>query len=93
MTDCSKKAMEFPVVKRRRLEASFEGGDISSNGGLPLLREVDRRLGLMSSVAKCVPDHREPAFIRHSMESMLKQRVYGLALGYEDLNDQLLGRA
>ena len=87
MTDCSKKFMEFPVVKRRRLEASFEGGDISSNGGLPLLREVDRRLGLMSSVARCVPDHREPAFIRHSLESMLKQRVYGLALGYEDLND------
>lgn len=87
MTNCTKSFMEFPAVKRRGLEVSFQGGDISSHGGLPLLREIDRRLGLMREVSKCVPDPRHPAFIRHSLESMLKQRVYGLALGYEDLND------
>ena len=79
--------MEFPAVNRRRVEASFDGGEVSSNGGVLLLREVERRVGLLSAVAKRIQDPRSPLLIKHSLASLLKQRVYGLCLGYEDLND------
>ena len=67
--------------------AAFNGGRISSNGGLPLLREVDRRWRIVERFADCFEDAREPGQVEHSVEELLRQRLYGLALGYEDLND------
>ena len=78
--------LAYPL-KRRKVEAEFSGGEITSDGGALLLREADRQLGLMSQVADTVEDHRRQDMVQHSMLSILQQRVYGIALGYEDLND------
>ena len=88
MTDCKQLRFELPGLKGRKIEGNFEGGDVSSDGGLLLFQRVDQRLGLTKSLAKRLPDGRVPDKIEHSLESMLRQRIYGLALGYEDLNDQ-----
>ncbi|MDA9981276.1 IS1380 family transposase [Gammaproteobacteria bacterium] len=74
-------------IKRRCIEASFDGGDITSDGGVLLLRQVDRHLGLSEAVAAVLGDSRRSASCQHDGLNLLKQRVYGLALGYEDLND------
>ncbi|MBR9871447.1 MAG: IS1380 family transposase [Gammaproteobacteria bacterium] len=87
MTECYQTSIDFPPVKRRKVEADFSGGDISSNGGAMLLRQVDRRLDLCRQVARALGDDRRQASCEHSLEELIKQRVYGLALGYEDLND------
>jgi hypothetical protein len=65
----------------------FDGGEVTSNGGAPLLREADRAIGLTAKVARCFRDARNPAFVEHRLETLLAQRIHGLALGYEDLND------
>jgi hypothetical protein len=78
---------KFCNVGKRKVDLKFAGGDISSDGGVLWIKEADRLTGLMREVSKVFPDNREQAKVVHSMESMLKQRVYGLALGYEDLND------
>ena len=67
--------------------ASFDGGRISSDGGVVLLRETDRKLGLLSRFAECFDDHRASEWVEHSVEDLVRQRVFALALGYEDLND------
>jgi len=67
--------------------ASFDGGRISSDGGALLLRKVDQQLGLIESFAECFDDHRSAEWVEHSVEELLRQRVFALALGYEDLND------
>lgn len=87
MTNCTPETIEFPALKRRVIEANFRGGHISSNGGVLLLREADRQLGLLGAVSQCIKDTRDPDAITHSQESQLKQRVFGIALGEEDLND------
>ena len=87
MTDCIQEPLPFPRCKGRRVEARFSGGDITSNGGVLLLREADRRLGLTERVAKALTDPRRQASCVHDALSIVRQRVYGLALGYEDLND------
>jgi hypothetical protein len=69
------------------VEADFTGGHLSSDGGVLLLREVDRGMGLCDKLARCFTDHRNPNFIEHQLGVMVRQRVFGLALGYEDLND------
>jgi hypothetical protein len=71
----------------RQVLADFDGGDISSDGGALLLRETERLTGIIRQFAACFTDHRDPDLIEHSVEELLAQRVYGLALGYEDLND------
>ena len=73
--------------KGREVEARFAGGAITSNGGAVLLRQADRMLGLTEQAARVLDDPRRKASCRHSARSMLRQRVFGLALGYEDLND------
>ena len=83
MTECSEFEFELPGVKGRKIEGNFEGGEVSSDGGLVLLRQVDRWIGLTKGLAKRLPDKRDPDKIEHSLESMLRQRIYGLALGYE----------
>ena len=87
MTKCSRDQLEFPGCKGRKVEAEFSGGNVTSDGGILLLRQADRRLGLTASVAALLEDPRRQASCGHSVLSMIRQRVYGLAAGYEDLND------
>ncbi len=87
MTECYQTSLEFPPVKRRKVEADFTGGDITSNAGVPLLAQVDKAMELTRSVARVLQDSRRRASCDHSLEELLKQRIYALALGYEDLND------
>jgi hypothetical protein len=87
MSDCTSKQIEFEPFKRRRVEVNFDGGDVSSDGGVLLLRKLERRLGLLDAVARVLADPRDPERIEHTLGDMLRQRVFGLVQGYEDLND------
>jgi hypothetical protein len=78
---------DFGQVGRRVVEGRFDGGSMTSDGGVMLLGQVDRKLGLMDAAARCIADPRSPLLIKHGVREMLRQRVYGLALGWEDLND------
>lgn len=87
MTECSRDAIPFSRLRGRQLVADFDGGRLTSDAGALLLREVDRRLGLMDAIDACLPDPRDPRFTQHEQREMLAQRIFGLALGYEDVND------
>ena len=87
MTECNQSGFGFEACGRREVVARFDGGTISSDGGALLLRRTDRRLNLLARLAKCLLDSRNPDLVEHSVLEMVSQRVYGLALGYEDLND------
>ncbi len=86
-TECTAEQLEFHGLGRRSVVAQFDGGKISSDAGGLLLREVEQRTHILKRLAGCFVDHRDPDQIEHSLESLIKQRVMGLALGYEDLND------
>ena len=79
--------IEFGRLGRRVVEGRFDGGSMTSDAGVMLLSATDRRLGLIEAAARCIADPRDPELITHEMRDMLRQRVYGLALGWEDLND------
>ena len=83
----SPKTIEFGRVGRRVVEGRFDGGSMTSDAGVMLLSETDRRLGLSEQAARGIADPRNPLLIKHRVRDMLRQRVYGLALGWEDLND------
>jgi Transposase DDE domain group 1 len=87
MTECTQETFGFTAHFSRRVEAGFSAGQVSSDGGAPLLREVDRKINLLGRLAGCFLDGRDPQRIQHTVEEMLSQRILGLALGYEDLND------
>jgi hypothetical protein len=87
MPNCNAELFVLPSFDRRKIEASFSGGDVSSDGGVLLLREADRRLGLCRALDQALADPRDPALITHRQLDLLRQRIYGLAVGYEDLND------
>ena len=87
MTECTQSSFEFQAHFSREVVARFDGGTMTSDAGGLLLRETDRRLNLLPRLAQCFLDGRDPARVQHSVEEMVAQRVYGLALGYEDLND------
>lgn len=87
MSKCYQRTFEFPRVNRRVVEASFDGGDITSDGGVLLLRQADRLLGLSEAIARALKDPRRQASCDHDLKSLLRQRLYAIALGYEDLND------
>jgi hypothetical protein len=87
MPKCTQPELTFPSFDRRKIEASFTGGDVSSDGGILLLREADRRLGLVAALDEVLVDPRHQVFVTHRQVDLLRQRIYGLALGYEDLND------
>jgi hypothetical protein len=87
MTECNQFTFGFEAFGRRKIVASFDGGTISSDGGAFLLRQTDKRLNLFSRLAGCFLDGRNQKLVEHSILEMVSQRVYGLALGYEDLND------
>jgi hypothetical protein len=87
MPKCTADQIEFGRLGRRHIEANFEGGAISSDGGLMLLRQVDQRMGLSAAVAAVLHDPRNPDLITHELRDLVAQRLYGLCCGYEDLND------
>jgi hypothetical protein len=87
MTECTQSSFEFHALHRRDVVAQFDGGDITTDAGGLLLREIDRRLRLTERLAGCFQDHRRPERVEHTLPELVAQRVYGLALGYEDLND------
>lgn len=87
MTNCNTKAVGFSSLKSKKVQCSFSGGKITSDGGVILLREVDKKLQLTENITKFIPDNRNQSYITHSVLQMLRQRIYGIALGYEDLND------
>src|SRR5580700_9132011 len=87
MTECNQSSFGFEASGRREIVARFDGGTISSDGGAFLLRQVDQRLNLLARLAGCFLDGRNQDQVDHSILEMLSQRIYGLALGYEDLND------
>ncbi len=86
-TECTQNQMEFHGLGRRVVVGQFDGGKISSDSGGLLLREVEQRMLILKRLADCFTDHRNADLIEHTLESLIKQRVMGLALGYEDLND------
>jgi len=87
MTECKRKRLEFHALDNREIAAHFDGGDISSDAGGLLLREVEARLGVLKRFANCFTDYRKQNWVEHPVEDLIAQRVYGLCLGYEDLND------
>jgi len=86
-TDCNPKRFAFEAVERKSVVAAFDGGTITSNAGALLLGQLDQGLGLIGRFAGCFTDRRDPRFVEHRLETLLGQRIFGLALGYEDLND------
>ncbi len=86
-TDCNAAQLEFEGLGSRKVTASFDGGDITSNAGALLLRQTDRAIGLCRQAAACFRDARSQEDIVHTLETLVAQRVHGIALGYEDLND------
>ena len=91
-TQCSRDLFGFAPVEGRRVEAAFDGGNVTSDAGALLLGATDRVIGLVTRFAACFDDGRVQGQVEHSIESMVAQRVLGIALGYEDLtdHDQLL---
>ncbi len=87
MTDCNGLRLTFSRIHRRNLQGVFDGGTITSDAGALLLREVDNRIGLIDALAGCLADGREPAKITHSLRTLLAQRIFAIAMGYEDGND------
>ena len=79
--------LEFGRLGRRVIEGRFDGGNMTSDGGVMLLAKLDRRLGLLDAAAGAIADPREPCAIKHSIRDMLRQRVYALVQGWEDLNN------
>ena len=86
-TKCNTDRFDFQPFERRELVGIFDGGDITSDAGGLLLREVDAKTEIIRRLAECFTDYRDPELIEHSVAELVAQRVYGLALGYEDLND------
>ena len=87
MTECNQSQFEFEAHFSRRVVAEFSGERLTTEGGALLLRAADRKMGLLRRVVRCFRDARDPQRIEHELSEMLAQRIYGLALGYEDLND------
>ena len=86
-TECTATQLEFQSFGRRRVSGRFDGGRLTSDAGGLLLREVEQRLNVLSRLAGCFTDYRQAGRVEHPVESLLAQRLYGLALGYEDIND------
>jgi hypothetical protein len=86
-TECTPTQLEFHALGRREVVGKFDGGNITSDAGGLLLRETEKRTGIISGFARCFEDKRNPEAIEHTVAELVAQRIYGLALGYEDLND------
>jgi hypothetical protein len=87
MTECTPTTLTFSSLGCRRLHADFSGGALSTDAGMLLLRQADKRLGLLDALDRCIPDPRDPDSITHPQRALLAQRILAIAAGYEDLND------
>ena len=87
MTECREQRWLFQELGNRKVEVDFGGGYLSSDGGGLILRELERHSGLLRDFSDCFLDHRDPRYIEHSVQELVSQRIHGLVLGYEDLND------
>jgi hypothetical protein len=87
VTECNRQPLTFSSLSRRKISADFDGGRLTSDAGGLLLREIDRQIGLTKALAECIADPRDPDRIIHEVQTMLIQRIGGIAMGYEDLND------
>ncbi len=87
MVEDTAPSFGFPAVARKKVSASFDGGMLSSDGGVLLLRDVEKRLGIAGRFASCLKDRRDPDLITHTIEDMLRFRMFAIAAGYEDAND------
>ena len=87
MTDTTILPFSFPAVGRKKVTADFDGGRLTSDGGVMLLAMAERRLGIAQRLARCFPDARNPARITHTLGDMIRARVFAIACGYEDAND------
>ena len=86
-TECSAECFDFGIVEGRAVEAAFDAGLVTSDAGALLLGATDRAIGMMDRFAACFHDERRPDLIEHEVATLVGQRVFGIALGYEDLND------
>ena len=86
-TQCTGEQLEFHALGRRVVTGRFDGGRLSSDAGGVLLREVDQRIGLTQRLSRCFVDYRNAASVEHRVGELVSQRIYAIALGYEDLND------
>jgi hypothetical protein len=87
MTDNTLPMFPFPAVSRKKITAAFDGGRLSSDGGVMLLAQAERRLGIAERLARFMPDQRDPARVRHAVTDMIRARIFAIACGYEDCND------
>lgn len=87
LTECNQDSLDFTSLGGRKVTAAFDGGAITSNAGALLLRETDRHINLSRQVSACFKDSRRQDRIEHAVETLVAQRIHGIALGYEDLND------
>ena len=87
MTDDNLPPFSFPAVSRKQVTAAFDGGRLTSDGGVMLLAMADRRLGIAERLARCFPDRRDPARITHTLADMIRARVFAISCGYEDADD------
>ena len=86
-TECNAREFDFQALGSRAVTARFDGGAITSDAGGLLLREVEAKTGILRRFAACFTDHRDPERVEHTVDELLAQRIFALALGYEDLND------
>ena len=86
-TDCTSGQLEFSGLGPRRIQAAFDGGRVTSDGGVLLLREVALRTRILDRFASCFSDRRDPERIEHTVTELVSQRILAIACGYEDLND------
>ena len=87
MTDCNTQPLLFASLGSKKIQADFKGGSLTSDAGALLLRQVDKKLGLLDALDRCLPDPRHASYTTHAQKTLLAQRIFGIALGYEDLND------
>ena len=85
--ECFTKQIEFQGLGQRKVVADFSAGPVTSDAGSLLLAEVDKKRGILQSFSNCFTDHRDQRYVEHPLKNLLAQRVYGICLGYEDLND------
>ena len=87
MTECITKQLTFSFIKKQKVTVDFEGGEITSDSGLLLVRQADNALQLMTGMAGCITDRRDNRYTDHDLETLLRQRTYQIVAGYEDCND------
>jgi DDE family transposase len=92
MTECITKQLIFPFIRKRQVTVDFEGGEITSDAGLLLIRQADNNLHLTTGIAVCIEDGRDSRYSDHSMVDILRQRIYQVVAGYEDCVDANLLR-